>query len=103
MVTVVQRADGPIPYAHRSKTAEKDTAIDAIPVANDISRRLLPPVCLRELTSNPFRVGMCRYTRPQKLTAAMPTTWARLPIKPAGDSAMLWALLICENRGDCNL
>ena len=36
--------DRPIPYAHRSKTAGKDIAIDAIPVTNNISRRLLPPV-----------------------------------------------------------
>jgi hypothetical protein len=36
--------DRPISYAHRSNPAGKDTAIDAIPIANDISRRLLPPV-----------------------------------------------------------
>jgi hypothetical protein len=34
--------DGPIPYAHRPKSADKDTAKDAIPVTNDVSRRLLP-------------------------------------------------------------
>src|ERR1700730_18405502 len=64
--------DRAIPYAHRSKPAGKDIAIGAIPITKDISRRLLPPVRRRELTSNPFRVGMCRYTQPQKLTAAMP-------------------------------
>ena len=61
----------PIPYAHRSKTAGKDIAIDAIPVTNNISRRLLPPVCLGQLTGNPFGTRMRGYTQPHKLTAAV--------------------------------
>src|SRR3981081_4198554 len=63
--------DRTIPYAHRSETAEKDIAIDAIPVANNISRRLLPPVCLGQLPGNPFGARMRGYTQPQKLTAAV--------------------------------
>jgi hypothetical protein len=47
----------------------KDTAIDAIPVANDIPRRLLPPVCLGQLPGNPFGARMRGYTQPQKLTS----------------------------------
>jgi hypothetical protein len=64
--------DRPVSYVHRSETAEKDIAIDAIPVANNISRRLLPPVCLGQLTGNPFGARMRGYTQPQKLTAAVP-------------------------------
>src|SRR5712691_124718 len=64
--------DRPIPYAHRSETAEKDIAIDAIPVANNISRRLLPPDCLGQLTGNPFGARMRAHTQPHKLPAAMP-------------------------------
>jgi len=66
------RCDRPISNAHRSETAEKDLAIDAIPVANDISRRRLPPVCLDDLTSNPFGARMRGYTQPQKLTTTVP-------------------------------
>src|SRR6059058_4369813 len=56
--------DRSISYAHRSNPARKDTAIDAIPVANDISRRLLPPVCLGQLPGNPFGARMSGYTQP---------------------------------------
>src|SRR4030081_2130534 len=61
--------DRPIPYAHRSETAQKDIAIDAIPVANNISRRLLPPVCLGQLTGNPFGARMRGQPQPQELSA----------------------------------
>ena len=63
--------DRSIPYAHCSETAEKDIAIDAIPVANNISRRLLPPVCLGQLPGNPFGARMRGHTQPQELTAAV--------------------------------
>ena len=65
------RRNRPIPNAHRSKTAEKDIAIDAISVANDISRRLLPPVCLCQLPGNPFGARMRGYTQPQKLATTV--------------------------------
>ena len=66
------RCDRPIPYAHRSKAADGDVAIDTIPIANNVSWRLLPSICLGALTGNPFRAWMCRYAQPQNLTAAMP-------------------------------
>jgi hypothetical protein len=68
MVTVVRSADL---VCHRSKPAGKDTAIDALPVTNDISRRLLPPVCLGQLPGNPFGARMRGYTQPQKLTSTV--------------------------------
>src|SRR5438552_19090699 len=51
---------------------EEDTAIDAIPVADDISRRLLPPVCVAQLPGNPFGARMRGYTQPEKLTSTVP-------------------------------
>ena len=64
--------DWPISYAHRPKPAEKGVAIEAIPVANEISGRLSPPVCLGQLTGNPFRARMRGDTQPQKLTTTVP-------------------------------
>jgi hypothetical protein len=64
--------DRPIPYAHRPKPAKKGMAIDAIPVANNVSRRLLPPTCLGQLPGNPFRARMRSYAQPQKLTTTVP-------------------------------
>jgi hypothetical protein len=46
-------------------------AIDAITIENDISRWLLPPVCLGQLAGNPFRARMRRHTQPKKLTTTM--------------------------------
>jgi hypothetical protein len=48
------RRNRPIPYAHCSKTSDEGIAIDAIPIANDISWRLLPAVGLGALTGNPL-------------------------------------------------
>src|SRR5260221_3351250 len=63
--------DRPIPYTHCSKPLDDDIAIDAIPIANDISRRLLPAVGLGQLTGNPMGGRACGHTQPQKLTAGM--------------------------------
>src|SRR3982074_2989822 len=50
--------DRPVPNAHRANATDKDIAIDTIPNANDILRRLLPAVCLGELTRNPLGARM---------------------------------------------
>src|ERR1700730_13956531 len=63
--------DRPISDTHGSKSAENALAIGAIPIANDISRSLLPPVCLGQLTGNPFGARMRGHTQPQELTAAV--------------------------------
>src|SRR5262245_32199034 len=65
------RCDRPIPNAHRSKAAHEDLAIDAIPIANDVSRRLLPAISLGELMGNPCGIRMRGHTQPQKLAAGM--------------------------------
>ncbi len=64
--------DRPVPNAHRANATDKDIAIDTIPIANDILRRLLPAVCLGELTRNPLAARMRGHAQPQNLTAGMP-------------------------------
>ena len=64
--------DRPVPNAHRANPTDKDIAIDTIPIANDILRRLLPAVCLGELTRNPLGARMRGHAQPQNLTAGMP-------------------------------
>src|SRR3982074_861353 len=64
--------DRPVPNAHRANATDKDIAIDTIPIANDILRRLLPAVCLGELTRNPWGARMRGHAQPQNLTAGMP-------------------------------
>jgi hypothetical protein len=54
----------PIPNAHCPKTPDEDVAINAVPIANDVSRGLLPAECLGELTSDPFGTRMRGYTQP---------------------------------------
>ena len=63
--------DRPIPYTHCSKPLDDDIAIDAIPIANDISWRLLPAVGFGQLTGNPMGARACGHTQPQKLAAGM--------------------------------
>ena len=64
--------DRPVPNAHRANPTDKDIAIDTIPIANDILRRLLPAVCLGELTRNPLAARMRGHAQPQNPTAGMP-------------------------------
>src|SRR5262249_36434775 len=63
--------DRPIPYTHCSKPLDDDIAIDAIPITNDISWRLLPAVGFGQLTRNPMGAGACGHSQPQKLAAGM--------------------------------
>src|SRR3979411_3339984 len=63
--------DRPVPNAHRANATDKDIAIDTIPIANDM-RRLLPAVCIGELSRNPLGPRMRGHAQPQNLTAGMP-------------------------------
>src|SRR5438067_13718672 len=60
-----------IPDTHCSKPLDDDIAIDAIPIANDISWRLLPTVSLSQLTGNPMGARACGHAQPQKLAPGM--------------------------------
>ncbi|HXW29893.1 MAG TPA: hypothetical protein VEK55_11075, partial [Xanthobacteraceae bacterium] len=64
--------DRSIPYAHCSKPEHKGMAVNTITVANDVPRRLLPPIGFRQLTGNPLCVRVRGDTQPQKLAATMP-------------------------------
>src|SRR5260370_34907689 len=59
----------PIPYAHCAKPPDDDISIDAIPIANDISWRLLPAVSLGQLARNPMGARARGHTQPHKLAA----------------------------------
>src|SRR5258708_14209186 len=61
--------DRPIPYAHCAKPLDDDSAIHAIPIANDISCRLLPAAGFVQLTGNPMGARACGHTQPHKLVA----------------------------------
>src|SRR5215831_17223533 len=61
----------PIPYTHCSKPLDDDIAIDAIPIADDVSWRLLPAVSFGQLTGNPMGARACGHTQPQKLAAGV--------------------------------
>src|SRR5258707_7552107 len=61
----------PIPYAHCAKPPDDDISIDAIPIANDISWRLLPAVSLGQLAREPMGAPARGHTQPHKLAAGM--------------------------------
>jgi hypothetical protein len=65
------RRNRPVPYAHCSKPLDDDIAIDAIPIADDVSWRLLPAVSFGQLTGNPMGARAYGHTQPQKLAAGM--------------------------------
>jgi hypothetical protein len=51
-----------IPNTHCSEPLDDDIAIDAIPIANDISWRLLPAVGFGQLMGNPMGARACGHT-----------------------------------------
>src|SRR5260370_36615394 len=63
------RSNRRIPLAHCAKPPDDDISIDAIPIANDISWRLLPAVSLGQLAPNPMGARARGHTQPHKLAA----------------------------------
>jgi hypothetical protein len=61
----------PIPYAHCAKPPDDDSAINAIPITNDIPWRLLPTVSLSQLTRDPMGARARGHPQPQKLAPRM--------------------------------
>src|SRR3984893_1815797 len=49
----------PVPDAHGAQSARHNAAIDAIPVADHVTRSFIPRECLCDLARNPFRGRMC--------------------------------------------
>ena len=60
-----------ISYAHRLNPTGKDIAVGTFAVANNISRRLLPPVYLGKLPGDPFGVRMRSDSQAQKLAICL--------------------------------
>ncbi len=51
--------DGSVSDAHRSQSACDDGAIDAIAIADKVTRSLIPRECLRYLARDPLCGGIC--------------------------------------------
>jgi hypothetical protein len=47
--------NGLVTYAHGAQSARDGSAIDAIPITDQIARGLIPRECLRDLECDPFR------------------------------------------------
>ena len=58
--------------AHRAETSFEDVAIDAVPVANEICRRLFPAASFSELAGDPFRSWMRGHAEPHHSSSVMP-------------------------------
>src|SRR5271163_4527970 len=63
------RCGRPVPDAHGAQSACNDAAIDAIPIADEVSWSLIPWKCLRYLTSNPFCRRVCCDVDPDEVSA----------------------------------
>src|SRR5258706_8627843 len=61
-----------VPDAHGAQSARDDAAIDPIPIADEVTRGLIPRKCLRYLTCNPFCRGIRRDVDPYKVSAVEP-------------------------------
>src|ERR1700730_13520771 len=61
-----------VPDAHGTQSARDNTAIDPIPIADEVVRRLVPRKCLRYLTCNPFCRRICCDGGPDELSAVEP-------------------------------
>src|SRR6266853_3582654 len=63
---------GLVPDAHGAQSACDDAAIDPIPIADEVTRSLIPRKCLRYLTCDPFGRGICCDVDPDEVSAAEP-------------------------------
>jgi hypothetical protein len=61
-----------VPDAHGAQSERDDGAINAIPIADEVVRSLIPGKCFRYLTCNPFGRGICCDVDPDEVSAAEP-------------------------------
>src|ERR1700738_4252565 len=61
-----------VPDAHGAQSAVDDAAIDPIPIADEVTRSLIPRKCLRYLTCNPFGRRICCDVDPDQVSAVEP-------------------------------
>jgi hypothetical protein len=64
--------DRPVPDAHSAQSAYNDAAIDPIPIADEVARRLIPRKSLGDLARNPFGRRIYRDVDPDKVPAVEP-------------------------------
>src|SRR3979490_2352321 len=62
----------PVPDAHSAQSASNHAAIDPIPIADEVARRLIPRKSLGDLTRNPFGRRTCSDVDPDKVPAVEP-------------------------------
>src|SRR5271167_4426036 len=61
-----------VPDAHGAQSARDDATIDAVPIADQVVRSLIPGKSLRDLTCNPFGRRICRDVDPDQVSAVEP-------------------------------
>ncbi len=60
-----------VPDAHSAQSAHNDAAIDPIPIADEVARRLIPRKSLGDLTRNPFGRRVYCDVDPDKVPAVI--------------------------------
>ena len=58
-----------VPDAHGAQSARDDSAVDPIPITNEVLRDIVPRKCLRYLMRNPFCCRVCRDVDPDEISA----------------------------------
>ena len=66
------RCDRLVPDAHGAHSACDDGAVDAIPIADEVARRLIPRECLGYLACDPFCRRVCCDVDPDQVSAVQP-------------------------------
>src|SRR5665811_2169585 len=61
-----------VPDAHGAQSACDDGAIDAIPIADEVKRSLIPRECLSQLACKPFCRRVCCDVDPDQVSAIQP-------------------------------
>jgi hypothetical protein len=61
-----------VPDAHGAQSARDDAALDAVTIADEVARSLIPRKCFRYLTRNPFCRRICCDVDPDEISAAEP-------------------------------
>src|SRR5262249_22600182 len=64
--------DGLVPYTHGTQTAGDDGAVDAIPIANNVVRGLVPRESLGELARDPFGGRIGGHVDPDEVSSVQP-------------------------------
>jgi len=66
------RGDGLVTDAHGSQSVHDGTAVDPIPITDQVARGLIPRECLGDLACDPFRGRMRCDIDPDKISAGQP-------------------------------